>query len=341
MKRTCALKGLLSGVTLAAVLMVSSGCEGLRWGRQTAPTPAPPPTEVSDQQSDTLAEAQAALDRGEYDEAMRMFRSVLAENPTITTAYVGIGDIYMHEEDYERAEPVYARAARLEPRNFDAQYGHGRALQMLNRFVDAVRAYHRALTIQPDHPKANLNLATTYLQMDNPSSALIFAEKAVEVAPDNGAARVNLGAVYEQLGRNAEAIEHYLIALELIDDNAPLMLNLINVLGKEQRYREAVNTGLTLVRVEPSANAYERLGWGYFRLNEFDNSINAYRAAVELDDRHWPSWSGIGVNALNAWLLSDRQDSASFTEARNAFRRSLQINSNQPRLVTLMSNYGL
>ena len=33
---------------------------------------------------------------------------------------------------------------------FDAQFGHGRALQMLDRFIEAVQAYHRALTIRPD-----------------------------------------------------------------------------------------------------------------------------------------------------------------------------------------------
>ena len=78
---------------------------------------------------------------------------------------------------------MLARAARLAPRNFDAQYGHGRALQMLERFIEAVRAYHRALTIRPDNINANQNLATTYLQLGEPSSALVFAEKAVELDP--------------------------------------------------------------------------------------------------------------------------------------------------------------
>lgn len=326
---------LLAGLALALI-----GCEA-PWGRRPAPRPTPAAAAPSPQQEMTIVDAQQAMARGDYAAALVMFREILAENPTITTAYLGIGEIYMAEQDYARAEPAYARAARLEPRNFDAQFGHGLALQMLNRLVEAVRAYHRALTISPEHPKANLNLATTYLQMEDPNSALVFAEKAVRVDPSNGAARANLGAVYEQLDRNSDAIDEYLIALELIDDNTPLMLNLINVLGREQRYREAVNTAEMLVRVEPSANAYERMGWGYFRLGEFENSIEAYRAAVGLDSSHWPSWSGVGVNALNAWLLSDRQDTEAFNEARRAFRRSLQINSNQPRLVTLMSNYGL
>ncbi|HRP63022.1 MAG TPA: tetratricopeptide repeat protein [Phycisphaerales bacterium] len=327
----------LIGLTTAAV----PGCANGGFGRRTAPPPIVV-EEPSERHSQQLDDAHRAMQAGDYDIALAMFREILAENPTITPAYLGMGEIYLVQQDYEKAEPVYARAARLEPRNFEAQYGHGFALQMLQRFAEAVRAYHRALTIDPDNPKANLNLATTYLQLSEPRNAVLFAERAVEVDPSSGAARANLGAVYEQLDRNAEAVEQYLMAMELLEENtAPLMLNLINVLGKEKRYREAVNTAEHLVRVQPTANAYERLGWGYFRLGEFDRSINAYRKSVELDPQHWLSWSGIGVNSLNAWLLSERKDTDAMREARTAFRRSLQINPDQPRLITLMSNYGL
>jgi tetratricopeptide (TPR) repeat protein len=326
---------------IVSMIQVLVGCTDFLAGRSPR-AQQPGPTAPTEAQLTVLAEAQHAREVGDYDEALAKFRAILAENPTITPAYIGMGDIYLEQHDYERAEPAFSRAARLEPRNFDAQYGHGRALQMLGRFVEAIRAYQRALTIDPAHKKANLNIATTYLQLQEARSALVFAERAVEADPQSGPARVNLGSVYEQLGRNAEAIDQYLIAMDLLDDDtAPLMLNLINVLGREQRFQEAVNTAEHLVRVEPSANAYERLAWGYFRVGEYDKSIQAYRTAVEYDPRHWPSWSGIGVNALNSWLLSERNDRDAYREARNAFRRSLQINPDQPRLVTLMSNYGL
>src|SRR5678815_2179910 len=108
------------------------------------------------------------------------------------------------------------------------RYGHGLALQMLNRLVEAVRAYHRALTIDPDSIKANLNLAITYLQMNEAQSAVTFAEKAVAPDPANGAARVNLGAAYEKVGRNKDAIDQYTAAMELVENTPPLMMNLIN-----------------------------------------------------------------------------------------------------------------
>lgn len=297
--------------------------------------------EPTPEQQAKIEQAQAAKTEGNYDAALAMFQEILAENPTITVAYVGIGDIYMDKQSYDKAEPAYARAAKLEPRSFDAQFGHGLSLQMLNRFVEAIRAFQRALTIDPDSLRANLAIATTYLQMDEAQSAVIFAEKAVQLDPANGSARVNLGAAYEKVGRNADAIEQYFTAMELVDDTPPLMMNLINVLSEERRYQEAVNAAENLVKVAPSANAYERLGWCYFRLSDYSRSLTAYREAVKLDENHWQSYNGIGVNAINTWLLSKKRDIAAGNEAREAFRKSLRINADQPKLVLLMSNNGL
>ncbi len=291
--------------------------------------------------SNDLEDAATAMDEGDYELALGLFRDILADNPTVTTAYLGIGEIFMIKEDFQKAEPAYRRAARLEPRNFDAQYGHGRALQMLTRFVEAVGAYLRALDINPDSADANLNLATTYLRLDQAEDALIHAQKVVELDPENGAARVNLGAVYEHLGMNEKAIDEWLTALELVDDTPPVLMNLIKVLAKEKRYQEAVNTALNLIRIQPSPNAYERLGWAYFRLGEYDKSIDAYREAVALDPNHWPSHNGIGVNALNRWLVSKKTDEDAKREARDAFRQSLRINRDQQRLIKLMLRYEL
>jgi tetratricopeptide (TPR) repeat protein len=239
----------------------------------------------------------------------------------------------MVKEDYAKAEPAYGRAARLEPDNFDAQFGHGLALQMLRRFVEAIRAYQRALDIRPSDMKANLNLATVYLQMERPDRAVALAERAVEANPESGPARANLGAIYEKLGRYA--------ALELMGNEPRLMMNQINVLARQKRYREAANTALALVKIEPAAEAYERLGWCYFKLKEYDRSLEAYRTAVDIDPAHWPALNGVGVNALNTWLLSDRQNAQAKIEARDAFRRSLRVRPNQQRVVKLLLNYSL
>ncbi len=330
-------------LALSAFLVGLAGCEAPPNGSSRSVDAPKASTRVdpTETQQVQLAEAQAATDAGNYDTALGMLRDILADNPTLTPAYLGIGEIFLLKRDYANAEPAYSRAARLEPRNFDAQYGHGVALQMLKRFTEAVKAFYRALTIEPADVKANLAMATTRLQMGEPSGATIFAEKAVELDPANGPARVNLGAAYDQTGRYADAIVQYEAAIELMEPAAPLLLNYINVLAKEKRYLDAKNTAEFLVKIEPTADGYERLGWAHFRLNEYGKSIDAYRKAVELEPSHWQSHNGVGCNALNTWLLSKKRDRQAAQEAKAAFRRSLRINPRQPNVVKVLTDYRL
>jgi tetratricopeptide (TPR) repeat protein len=325
-------------VTLAIGL---SGCQVLEDASQTPMVTGPRAAEPTELQRQALDRATAAKNAGQLDEALRLLQEILAENPTIAPAYLGIGDIHMARQDYGKAEPAYRRAARLSPRNFEAQYGHGLALHMLNRYEEAVRSLHRALTIRPESVGANLSMATTYLSMQDARSALLFAQKAVELDPGNGAARTNLGVIYELLGRNEESIDQFITAMELMPPSPPLMMNLINVLARERRYREVINTAENLLKLEPSANAFERMAYAHFRLAEYDRSIDAYRAAVEIDPNHWQALNGIGVNAINQWLLSKKRDTTAALEARGAFRRSLQINSDQEKVIALLSQYQL
>ena len=54
--------------------------------------------------------------------------------------WILLGAALLGQKKYASAEPAYARAARYEPQNYRAHYGHGVALQMLNRFAEAIRA---------------------------------------------------------------------------------------------------------------------------------------------------------------------------------------------------------
>lgn len=337
--------------TSASVMMCGLVAVGLAGCASTGPAAAQEPAAAAqpefivspepDPRAERMAMAEAATAAGEYEAALALLREILARSPTYTPAYIRIGEIYLATEDYARAEPVYARAARLEPRSYEAQYGHGFSLQMLDRFVEAVKAYHRALTIRPDSVEANFNLATTYLEVDEPKSALIFAEKAVELDPAHGPAHANLGRIYERIGRPGDAVVQYEAAIELMEPTPALLMNFINALSQEKRYVDARNTAEWLIRMAPSADAWERLGWASFRLARYDESIDAYRKAVELDSRSWAALNGIGCNALNTWLLSGRKDADAITEARQAFRRSLRLNPDQPKVVELALRYGL
>jgi len=286
-----------------------------------------------------LVEANAASESGDYQDALLLFRDLLSENPTLVDAHLGLGRTYERMGDLDKAEPPYARAASLDSENFDAQLGHARVLAGLHRYKEAVRAFHRALVIRPENIEANVGMAMTYLKEGQATEALVFAQKAVELASADGEARVNLAVALERLGRNEEAIAAYETALELVEPRADLLTSLINLYAAEKRLVEAVNAANELIRVAPSANAYERLGWALFRTGDYAKSADAYRKGIQIDPSHWPSYNGVATNALNKWLTSGRSDDAARVEARTSFQRSLQINPDQPKVVAIMTRY--
>ncbi len=286
-------------------------------------------------------QAHDALTEGEWMRAARLFEEVLSVEPENVPAWIGMGDAYAEMGEWNRAEPAFSEACQLEPQSYDAQFGHGVALQMLNRLIDAVAAYHRAMSIDPMSAEASLGVATSYLQLSEPQHALPFARRAVELDPDDGRAWVSLGAAEEQNGNDDAALDAYLAASERIESSPELTHNLLHAYARARRYHEVVGTARSMLVDGPNAEASERLAWAWFRLGKYEESAAAYIQAVETDPTMWQAWNGLGVNAVNRWLLSDRADTAAKAEAVTAFATSLQLRPDQPKVVQLIQQYDL
>jgi tetratricopeptide (TPR) repeat protein len=286
-------------------------------------------------------QANSAMLGGDYAEAARLFDEILSADAENVPAWIGMGDAYSELGEWDHAEPAFAEACDLEPKSFDAQFGHGLSLQMLNRLVDAVSAYHRALTIDPMSSEASLGVATSYLQLEEPQHALPFARRAVELDENDGRGWISLGAAYEQTGEEDAALDAYLAASERMDSSPELKYNLLHAYARAGRHREVVGMARSVLSDGPSAEAAERMGWAWFRLGEYDKSAEAYRLAVETDPDMWRAWNGLGVNALNRWLLSDRSSDTALAEASESFHTSLQLHRDQTKVAQLVEQYGL
>lgn len=321
-------------VALLLVALVVGGCASSRpEGDPRGPRPAAADTAYYDEAVELRA-------MGREEEALALLARAIERNPTLTVAHLQMGDIHRERGDYTQAERSFARAAQIEPSNFDAQYGHGLVLHLLNRLTDAVRAYLRALAIRPDDFAANLNLATAYLQLDGPTQALPYAQRAVVLNPSSGPAHANLGAVYSAMDRHADAIRSYEAAAELMDLTPALLMNLAESLGQVRRYEEMVNTLATVMRIGPSAAAAERLGYALFKLRRYDQAMEAFTEAIRLDERHYPAFNGLGVTLLNEYIVGGKTDDQVRERAVRYLRASLRIDPRQPRIVELVSRFS-
>ena len=321
----------------AAVLTGLAGCASVP-GREAAKPARPAPTRSTAEVY--LVAGEMAVRDGDTDRALAAFARAIEVNPRLTSAHLGMADIYRTRGDYTRAEESYGAAAKVQPRNFDAQYYHGLMLHLLERVSDAVQAYLRALAVKPDDFRANLNLATAYYQLDENTLALPYAKRAVELMPKDGPARFNLGAVYAAMGDHRAAVQEYQQAAELMELTPALLMNLAESLGKLDRYEEMVNALEQVNKAEPSAASWERLGFGRFKMGKYDDARAAFDSALAIDKDYFPALNGQGVCLLNAWIWSGRADNQAREDGLVALRRSLQLNRDQPQIIDLLTRYG-
>ncbi len=273
--------------------------------------------------------------------ALRELEQAIAFNPQFTRAFLHAGDIYLELAEYELAERQFALAVRSEPRSFMAQYRHGQVLHRLGRLEEANRAYLRALSIRPGDFDANLGISIVLLEMGRAEQALPYGQRAVKSDPPSGRARMHLGNVYAAIDQHEEAIIEYQQAAELMDaPTAGLLLNMADSLNTLGRYAEMVGALDQLVRIEPDAIAYERLGSGLFRLKRYEESLEAFEKSTKLDPTHYPAFNGLAVCELNQYLWSSKTDGEARQRAVDAMRQSLRIESNQPRIVELLRRYS-
>lgn len=127
--------------------------------------------------------------------------------------------------DYAMAASLYRRAHALDPKNFDAAYGLGRMLALLNAASDAAEAYRAALALRPDDAGALRGLGNTLIVLDQPAEAIQQFELALKKANDprlyNG-----LGVAHDMLDDYKMAQAYYRTGLQLAPDNVELTNNL-------------------------------------------------------------------------------------------------------------------
>jgi len=292
------------------------------------------------EESDRLRRAQSVADRGDYQEALGEFRALLTENPRLVDVQVAVGTITLEQGDIRAAQRSYEAAIQADPRNVDAHIGLARTHLVAQRNDDAVRCYREALVLAPTDMRAIAGIADALERSGNRSAAIPFLERLAADAGADADAWSRVARAYLIAGRAAEASAAYEEAVTLGEVSEGTMDGLIAAYTAESRFAEASSAGSEFARRWPSAAASERAAWLAFRAADYDRAIVAYRHAAEQDPRSIKAWNGIGVCALNSWLLSDRLDGGAREEARRAFEQSLAVEPAQPQVEKLLRTYA-
>jgi Flp pilus assembly protein TadD len=112
------------------------------------------------------------------------------------------------KKQYDAAIPAWQKAVSLDPDDPRAHNNLGIALAGAGQISDAVAEYRKSLELNGNSSQAENNLGSALAQQGNLEEARQHFENALRINPDNASAEVNLGnALSAAGGHTSEAIE--------------------------------------------------------------------------------------------------------------------------------------
>lgn len=295
--------------------------------------------EPQNQATALVDEARSLKDQGFTSQALNAFTKAIEENPRLTEAHLGIGDIYREQASYDQADKAYRNAVVSDPNNFDARYYLGLTNQLKGKPRQAISSYERAIRIDPKSYPAHRDIGSAYLQLGQPRQSVSYAKKAVELNPESQPGWANLAAAYSLTGDYAKAVEAYRQTLELGDPAKPVLLGLADAHIKLGNFQRAENVLRALEREGGDPIARERMGMVLFKQRKFEQANDAYRLALKDNPNDTAALNGLGVSTMAVYLREGEEDEQMRIEALNLWRRSLTIRPGQRVLIDLISRY--
>lgn len=187
--------------------------------------------------------------------AISLFKKALELDSNYALAYAGLGDAYCQRIG-KFGFPFVWKDSAIEASNkaitIDTNLAEGyKALGLSYTSIDnreALRAYQRAIEINPNYAVAISNIGQLYEESGKLDEALKWRKKAMSVAPMNAPILYRIGKNFMDLGDDEKAEQYYKKSLELQPD-LPLPyrgLSYLNLLqGNYLKAFELVNQALT------------------------------------------------------------------------------------------------
>lgn len=237
---------------------------------------------------------------GDLHRAEEIYRRILRTDPRNGRVWFVLGNLCEADRRLDEAAACMRQALELTPREPMGYFHLGNVLLKQERFAESEASFRRCVELQPLHVEALVNLGFVLGEQDKLAEARACYERAKQIRPDYAEIHHNLGNLHREEGRLDDALACYQRALELRPDYAKAHINRGVAHVARGEIDAAVSALERGVALQPDfAEAHNSLGTVLSVQGKLDEAVARYERAITLKpdypDAHW--------NRSLAWLL--------------------------------------
>ncbi len=159
--------------------------------------------------------------------------------PAMATDWYNKGIALYDQGKYDEAIKAYNKAIELNPQYADAWNNKGIALYDQGKYDEAIKACNKAIELDPQYADAWNNKGNAFYFQGNADEALKAYSKADELDPQNAGILSNKGNALYQQSKYNEALKAYSKAVELDPQNAIALYGKASTLKQLGSIKEA------------------------------------------------------------------------------------------------------
>ena len=247
--------------------------------------------------------AVAAYRNRNYKLSAQLYEKVVELNPKHKSAWTYLGQSYMEQSQYEKAESAYKKQVELNPYDEVVYNDLGLLYERMHKYEDSAAQFRKQLEINPLDQYAHRNLGLMLSRRHKYEEAIPELEQALSIASDDVFTRQQLGDAYLKTGKSDKALEEFDKVVK--DSPTPIMWNNVayalaeqkQSLDRAQKYAESAiamtvaslnnlpmdqlieeGAGLT----NSLASYWDTLGWVYFQQGKIDEAEKYIRASWDI-----------------------------------------------------------
>ncbi|MGH9549467.1 MAG: tetratricopeptide repeat protein [Terriglobales bacterium] len=280
---------------------------------------AAPPTLAADS---TLSRGQSLLQSKHYGQAVTFYDAYLQKHPATASAFEGRAQAYFGLKrpaeagrDISQAIEIaptgsayrlrgtleelggntrlalndYRNATRINPNDVEAFREYAMLCHELNRFVEAVDAWTKAIELEPKNAYFYERRGREYQKMDEDDKAYADAKKATILNPKDSWGFNLMGMIDDAHQRYPQAIDNGMRALALY----PNFHEAIQVVGhsyvRQKQYDQAIKFLTPYCAKTKKARVFDLRAQAYLGLKEPQKALQDYNSALA-DDPTEPNW---------------------------------------------------
>lgn len=283
----------------------------------------------------------------QFNEALALCEDMKESHPKTYKILLKKGLILRDMQRYEEALEVLKQASEFQ-RDFQVCLEIANISLKIERPKEAQEFYSYALQINPSSVEAKLNLGLAFEALGDLKKAQKTFYDAVALSEGkNLLAFIHFGRICEEiedfeyaaksygslinllkLNINSQSFKELISKKEFHDTFTTLINKQVALLTNLYRFEESIELCFDISMLLKNAHAWINCGVALFERGDFQDSIRAYKLALEIDSENFDAWYNSGNSFLK---IRD------YEKAIECYKKALEIDPNSSQAYNNMS----